>query len=93
MFFLRFPAAKRSYCVVIVDEAFVPDSMVPFKGKNYKITPNNDPPSMPSRSNVSVRFHIDRDVADYVETSSRRRNRYVNETDLFETSLGRLIGT
>ena len=44
-------------------------------------------------SDVSVRSHIGRDVADYAETSSRRRNRYVNETDLFETSLRRLIGT
>ena len=48
---------------------------------------------MQRRSDVSVRSHIDRDVADHAETSSRLRNRYVNETDLFEASLRRLIGT
>ena len=45
------------------------------------------------RSDVSVRSHIGRDNADHAETSSRRHNRYVNETDLFETSLRRVIGT
>ena len=45
------------------------------------------------RSNVSVRSHIGRDVADHPEMSSRPRNRYVNETDLFETFLQRLIDT
>ena len=42
---------------------------------------------MQRRSDISVRFHIDRDVAGHAETSSRRRGRCVNETDLFETSL------
>ena len=51
------------------------------------------PPGMGRRSDVSIRFHIGRDVADHAEMSSRRRMRYVNETDLFETSLRRLIGT
>ena len=45
------------------------------------------------RGEVSFRFHIGRDVADHAETLSWRRNWYVNETDLFVTSLGRLIGT
>ena len=53
----------------------------------------SDPPAMRRRSDVSVRSHIGWDVAHRAETSSRRRNRYVNETDLFETSLRRLIGT
>ena len=35
-----FPAKKRSYCVLISHETFVLDSMVPVKGKNYKITPD-----------------------------------------------------
>ena len=48
---------------------------------------------MPRRSDISVRSHISRDVADHAETSSQRRNRYVNETDQFKTSLRRLIGT
>ena len=48
---------------------------------------------MRRRSDASVRSHIRRGVADHAETSLRRRNRYVNETDLFETSLRRLIGT
>ena len=48
---------------------------------------------MRRRSDVSVRSHISRGVADHVETSSRGHNRYVNEADLFETSLRRLIGT
>ena len=43
-------------------------------------------------SDVSVNSHISRDVANHAETSSRRRNRYVNETDISETSLRRLIG-
>ena len=43
-------------------------------------------------SDVSVNSRITRDVADHAETSSRRRNRYVNETDLFEIYLRRLIG-
>ena len=47
---------------------------------------------MRGRSDVSVRSHICRDVADHAETSLQRRNRYVNETDLFETSLRRVIG-
>ena len=42
---------------------------------------------------VVATSHIGRDVADHAETSSRRRNRYVNETDLFEKSLRRLTGT
>ena len=50
------------------------------------------PPNMRRRSNVSVRYHISQNVANHAETSSRRLFRYVNETDLFETSL-RLIGT
>ena len=45
------------------------------------------------RCNISIRSHIGRDVADHAETSSRRRNRYLNETNLFETSLRSLIGT
>ena len=44
-------------------------------------------------SNVSFRSHIGQDVADHAKTSARRRNWYVNETDLFKTSLWRLIGT
>ena len=43
-------------------------------------------PSMRHRTNVSIRPHIGQDVADQTETSSRHRNRYVNETGLFETS-------
>ena len=50
-------------------------------------------PGMRRRSNVSVRSHVSRDVTDHAETSSQRCNWYVNETDLFETSLRRLIGT
>ena len=36
---------------------------------------------------VPFRSHIGQDVADHTETSSQRRDCYVNETDLFETSL------
>ena len=42
---------------------------------------------------ISVRSQIGRDVAGHAETSSQRCKRYVKETDLFETSLWRLIGT
>ena len=51
------------------------------------------PPSMRRRTDISIRSHIGRDVADQAETSSRRRNMYVNETDLFETSLRHLTAT
>ena len=51
------------------------------------------PPGMRRRSDISIRSHLSRNVADHDETSSRRRNRYVNETDLFETSLRRLSET
>ena len=51
------------------------------------------PPGMRRRSDVSISSHIGQDVADHAETSSWRRNWYVNEADLFETSLRRLIGT
>ena len=53
----------------------------------------NYPPGMPRRSDVSFRSYIGWDVADHAKTSSRRRKWYVNETDLFETSLQRLTGT
>ena len=43
------------------------------------------PPGMQRRSYVPVRSHIDREVANHAETSSRRREWYVNETDLLET--------
>ena len=45
------------------------------------------PPGIRSRSDVSFRSHIGRDVADHAETSSQRRDWYVNQTDLFEMSL------
>ena len=51
------------------------------------------PPGMRRRSDILFRSHISRDVADHAEASSRRRNWYVNEADLFEMSLRRLIGT
>ena len=51
------------------------------------------PPGMRRCSDVSFRSHKGRDVADHAKTSSRRRNWYVNETDLFEMSLRRLTGT
>ena len=48
---------------------------------------------MRRRSDVSIRSYIGWDVAEQAETSSRRRNRYVNETDLFHMSLRHLTGT
>ena len=51
-----------------------------------------NPPRIQRRSNVSFRSHIGQDVTNHAETSSRGRNWYVIETDLLETSLGRLIG-
>ena len=47
---------------------------------------------MRRRSDVSFRSYIGRDVADHAKTPSLRRNWYVNETDLFETSLRRFTG-
>ena len=51
------------------------------------------PPGMRRRSDVSFRSHTGWDVSDHAKTSARRRNWYVNETDLFETSLRRRTGT
>ena len=45
------------------------------------------------RSDVSFRSYVGPDVADHAKTSSRHLNCYVNETDLFERFLWRLIGT
>ena len=50
-------------------------------------------PGMRRRSNVSIRAHIGRDVADHAETSLRRRISYVNEMDLFDKSLRHPSGT
>ena len=44
-----------------------------------KIYPKYCPTSMQHRSDVSFSFHIGRDIADHAQTSSRRRNWYVNE--------------
>ena len=61
---------------------------------SFSWSPDNiTPPGMRRRSDVSFRSHIGWDVSDHAKTSSRRRNWYVNETDLFETSLQRLTGT
>ena len=48
---------------------------------------------MRGRSDVSFWSHLSRDIADNIETSSRRGFWYVNETDLFGTLLQRLTGT
>ena len=45
------------------------------------------------RNDVSFRSQTGNDVAEHAEASSRRRNWYVNKSDLFETSMRRLIGT
>ena len=52
-----------------------------------------NPPSMKRRRDVTFRSYIGPDVADHAKTSSRRRNWYVNETDVFEPSLRRVVGT
>ena len=80
---------------VAVAEKFI----ITLKTKVYRymklvdVKDNTYPPSMQCHRDVSVSSHISRDVVDHAETPSRRRNRYVNETDLFETFLQRLIGT
>ena len=61
--------------------------------KMFIVLLSSIPPDMRRRSDVSLRSHIGRDVADHAESSSQRRNWYVNETDLLETSLRRLTGT
>ena len=48
------------------------------------------PAGMRRRSDVSFRSHTSWDVIDHAGTSSWLPNSYVNETDLFETSLRRL---
>ena len=57
-----------------------------------KVTLPN-PPGMQHRIDVSFRSHIGQAVEDHAGTSSRRRSWYVTETDQFEMSLQRLIGT
>ena len=52
-----------------------------------------NPSSMRRCSDVSFRSHIGWDVTDHAKMSSRCRNRYVNETDPFDTSLQHLIDT
>ena len=55
--FVRFPAAKRSYYVLIFHETFIPDSMVPVNDKNYKIAPDKRATAVDSlhvRQNVSL---------------------------------------
>ena len=64
---------KNSICVVLCFE--------------NKLSFQIYPPGMRGGSDVSIRFHIGPYVADHAETSSRRHNSYVNNTDLFETSL------
>lgn len=54
---------------------------------------NHTRPSMRRCSDVSFGSHIRRDVADNAETPSQRRNWYVGEMDIYETSLRRLIDT
>ena len=48
---------------------------------------------MRRRSDVSFWSHLSWDVADHIETSSRRRYWHVNEADLFGTLLQHLTGT
>ena len=61
--------------------------------KFCRLKSGSSPPGMRCCSYVSYRSRIGRDVADHAKKSSRHRNWYVNETDLFKTSLGRLTGT
>ena len=78
------------------EENYVDLLVIGEEGKKYYVLIkgfNTFPLSMRRCSSVSFRSHIGRDIADRVETSSRRRNWYVNKTDLFEMSLRRLIGT
>ena len=58
------------------------------KGSNSEL--GNYPPGMRRRSDVSFWSHLDWDVADRIETSSRRRYWYFNVTDLFGTLSRRL---
>ena len=48
---------------------------------------------MGRRSDVSFLSHLGWDVANHIETSSRRRYWYVNESDIFGTLSRRLTGT
>ena len=70
-----------------------PNGTIIFAWVNLNIVFSINPPGMRCGSNVSCRSHIGRDVSDHANTSSRRRNWYVNETDLFEMSLRRYTGT
>ena len=51
------------------------------------------PPGMRRRSDVSFWSHLGWDVADHIETSSRRHYWYVNEMDLFGTLSRRVTDT
>ena len=51
------------------------------------------PPGMRRRSDVSFWSHLGWDVVDHIETSSRRRYRCVNDSDLFGTLSQYLTGT
>ena len=84
-----------SGCRLVVDGSYYGSSVQKMKSEidtgPYVLILN--PPGMRRRSDVSIRSQIGQDVADHAETLSRRRNSYVNEINLFETSLRRLIGT
>ena len=88
-------ADGSSGCRLVVDGSYYGSSVQKMKSEidtgPYVLILN--PPGMRRRSNVSIRSQLGRDVVDNAETSSRRRNSYVNEIDLFKTSLRRLIGT
>ena len=60
---------------------------------NVSLSTRPIPPGMRRRSDVSFWSHLGWDVTDHIETSSRRRYWYVNESDLFGTLSRRLTGT
>ena len=66
--------------------------------KNYvswyrRMIQREAPSSIRHRSDVSFSSQLVHDVVDHAKTSSRRRNLYINKTDLFETSLQLLTFT
>ena len=94
--FLRSMKEKKNFTKKTFEQIYPTDSKSVFiygTPKIHKLKDNTNPPGMRRCCNVSSSSHIGRDVSDHAQTSSWRSNWYVNKTDLFETSLRRLIGT
>ena len=98
--FKKLTTCSISYCFFIEIEVIkANESHINISHENYicfeasgEWTKRDNPPGMRRRSDVSFWSHLGWD-ANLIETPSRRRYWYVNESDLFRTLSRRLTGT